>query len=61
MLRLPIYRTGKLKELKMNLGVSTSCFYPLETEISLEKIGRNENDRAERFSMDEFAALSALI
>ena len=24
----------------MNLGVSTSCFYPLETEISLENIGK---------------------
>lgn len=24
----------------MNIGVSTSCFYPLETELSLEKIGK---------------------
>lgn len=24
----------------MNLGVSTACFYPLETELSLEKIGK---------------------
>lgn len=24
----------------MNIGVSTSCFYPLETEISLENIGK---------------------
>lgn len=28
---------------------------------ALEKIGRVENDRAERFSMEEFAALSSLI
>ena len=32
-----------------------------KVRAALEKIGRNENDRAERFSMDEFAALSALI
>lgn len=25
----------------MNLGVSTACFYPLETELSLENLGKN--------------------
>lgn len=25
----------------MNLGISTSCFYPLETELSLEEIGKS--------------------
>lgn len=43
-------------------GLSSSLNIPKDkVRAALEKIGRNENDRAERFSMDEFAALSALI
>lgn len=33
----------------MNIGVSTSCFYPLETELSLEKIGKAGIPTAEIF------------
>lgn len=33
----------------MNIGVSTSCFYPLETEISLENIGKAGIDTTEIF------------
>lgn len=33
----------------MNLGISTSCFYPLETEVSLETIGKNGVKTAEIF------------
>ena len=25
----------------MKLGVSTSCFYPLETELALEQVGKS--------------------
>lgn len=43
-------------------SLSSSLNIPKDkVRAALEKIGRNENDRAERFSMDEFAALSALI
>ena len=43
-------------------SLSSSLNIPKDkVRTALEKIGRNENDRAERFSMDEFAALSALI
>lgn len=33
----------------MNLGISTSSFYPLETEVSLETIGKNGVKTAEIF------------
>jgi len=33
----------------MSIGVSTSCFYPLETELSLEKIGKMGVDTTEIF------------
>lgn len=33
----------------MNLGISTSCYYPLETEISLEKLGKSGIKNAEIF------------
>lgn len=33
----------------MNIGVSTSCFYPLETELALEKIGKSGVKTAEIF------------
>lgn len=43
-------------------SLSSSLNIPKDkVRAALEKIGRNENNRAERFSMDEFAALSALI
>lgn len=43
-------------------SLSSSLNIPKDkVRAALEKIGRNENDRAERFSMDEFAALSTLI
>lgn len=43
-------------------SLSSSLNVPKDkVRSALEKIGRNENDRAERFSMEEFAALSALI
>ncbi len=43
-------------------SLSSSLNIPKDKVMAaLEKIGRNENDRAERFSMDEFAALSTLI
>lgn len=43
-------------------SLSSSLNIPKDkVRAALKKIGRNENDRAERFSMDEFAALSALI
>lgn len=43
-------------------SLSSSLNIPKDkVRAALEKIGRNENDRAERFSMDELAALSALI
>ena len=39
-------------------SLSSSLNIPKDkVRAALEKIGRNENDRAERFSMDEFAAL----
>ncbi len=33
----------------MNLGVSTSCFYPLETELALQEIGKSGVSTAEIF------------
>lgn len=33
----------------MNIGVSTSCFYPLETEIALENLGKAGVKRVEIF------------
>ena len=33
----------------MNIGVSTACYYPLETEQSLEQIGRSGIDTTEIF------------
>lgn len=49
-------RKTALNSLSSSLGVSKD-----KVRATLEEIGRNENDRAERFSMEEFAALSSLI
>ena len=49
-------RKTALNSLSSSLNITKD-----KVRAALEKIGRNENDRAERFSMDEFAALSALI
>lgn len=49
-------RKTALNSLSSSLGVSKD-----KVRVALEEIGRNENDRAERFSMEEFAALSSLI
>lgn len=49
-------RKTALNSLSSSLGVSKD-----KVRAALEEIGRNENDRAERFSMEEFAALSSLI
>ena len=40
----------------MKIGVSTSCFYPLETEVSLENLGKAGIRHTEIF----FNALSEL-
>lgn len=40
----------------MNIGVSTSCFYPLETEASLESLGKAGIKHTEIF----FNAMSEL-
>lgn len=45
-----------IREKHMNLGVSTSCFYPLETEVSLENLGKNGIKHTEVF----FNAMSEL-
>lgn len=37
------------KEIKMKIGVSTSCFYPLETELAFEKIAKAGIKTAEVF------------
>lgn len=49
-------RKTALNSLSSSLGVPKD-----KVRSALEKIGRQENDRAERFSMQEFAALSSLI
>lgn len=49
-------RKTALNSLSSSLGVPKD-----KVRSALEEIGRQENDRAERFSMEEFAALSALI
>ena len=49
-------RKTALNSLSSSLGVPKD-----KVRSALEEIGRQENDRAERFSMQEFAALSDLI